>query len=181
LRRRCERCGAALYGCLHRTHCGAPRASSVSVFPRAILRDQRAGRLWTYGLESHHRSRSASHHAYGTEAMASCASRRTRRGGELDGNATAADLGLGRMVSTKKDSSGVARWAGRACRSEAPSSRRLRSARRHDAAARGLADRSDSRTAPAVPMIGRITSVADSPTSDTQSGSVFSKRLDPQR
>jgi len=81
------------------------RASSVSVFPasdptRSTCRptmDIRFGKP-----SSKQVGRSASpltarrrwHHAHREG---------TRRGGELDGNATAADLGLGRMVSTKKD------------------------------------------------------------------------------
>ncbi len=104
--------------------------------------------------------------AYGTEAMGVM---RIEKGhvasGELDGNTTAADVGLGRMVSTKKDFIGR-RSLGR------PG---LADLKRHHLVGfvpldgttplrGGSQILADSRTALAVPMIGRITSVADSPT-----------------
>ena len=102
---------------------------------------------------------------YGTEAMGIMRIEKGHVGsGELDGHATAADLGLGRMVSTKKDFIGR-RSLGR------PG---LIDPTRHclvgfvpldgrTSLRAGSQIVADSSTAPSVPMIGRITSVADSP------------------
>jgi sarcosine oxidase subunit alpha len=104
--------------------------------------------------------------AYGTEAMGIMRIEKGHvGGGELDGNATAADLGLGRMVSTKKDFIGR-RSLGRPGLAD-PKRHRLVGFVPLDGTTllrAGSQIVADSRTAPAVPMIGRITSVADSPT-----------------
>jgi heterotetrameric sarcosine oxidase alpha subunit len=104
--------------------------------------------------------------AYGMEAMGIM---RIEKGhvasGELDGNTTAADLGLGRMASTQKD------FIGRRSLSRSG----LADPKRHRLVGFVPVDGTtplrggsqivaDSRSALAVPMIGRITSVADSPT-----------------
>jgi glycine cleavage system aminomethyltransferase T len=104
--------------------------------------------------------------AYGTEAMGVMRIEKGHVGGaELDGNTAAADLGFGRMVSTTKDFIGR-RSLGRPGFTDS---------KRHclvgfvpvDGATplrAGSQIVANLGNEPVVPMIGRITSVADSPT-----------------
>jgi heterotetrameric sarcosine oxidase alpha subunit len=105
--------------------------------------------------------------AYGTEAMGIMRIEKGHVAGpELDGNTTAEDLGLGRLVSTKK-----ADFIGRRALSRPgladPQRHRLVGFVPVDGRTRLRAGAQivlDSSVPPPVPMIGRITSVCDSPT-----------------
>ena len=103
---------------------------------------------------------------YGTEAMGILRIEKGHVvGAELDGNTTAEDLGLGRMVSTKKD------FVGRRSLNRPglvdPNRPRLVGFVPIDGKTRlrpGSQIVADSRVPPPVPMIGRITSACVSPT-----------------
>src|SRR5262249_25699629 len=103
---------------------------------------------------------------YGTEAMGIMRIEKGHVvGAELDGNTTAEDLGLGRMVSTKKD------FIGRRSLSRPglvdPNRLKLVGFVPIDGKTRlrpGSQIVADSRVPPPVPMIGRITSACVSPT-----------------
>jgi glycine cleavage system aminomethyltransferase T len=105
--------------------------------------------------------------AYGTEAMGIMRIEKGHVAGpELDGNTTAEDLGLGRLVSTKKADFVGRRALSRPAFAE-PQRHRLVGFVPVDGRTRLRAGSQivvDSSIPPPVAMIGRITSVCDSPT-----------------